>query len=126
MAVIGVLRLAFLLLFRSPALAQVIGTGLSESERLYDRDMHLVAHYDNVPTTDDIPFKGVACRVSYDVAGRKYRTDVTVLTHRGYTPDLFLTIWYDRSDPTRATGIGPEWALAMLLPLMALAIYHYS
>jgi hypothetical protein len=125
MAAIGLLRLGFLLTLRRPVVARVIGTDLSESERLHDGDMHFVAHFDDLPTTNDVPFRSVTARVEFEAAGRSHRTDVSILTYRGERPDTNLFIWYDPSDPSRATGIGAEWACAMLLPAVCLIANFY-
>lgn len=56
LAFAGIARILFLLLFRRPAAARVTSIGLTESERHYERDMHVAALFDGKPSVDDVHY----------------------------------------------------------------------
>lgn len=122
LAILGLLRLLWLIACHKPAPGRVISLDLEEGERLHERDMHLVALFDGKPTTDDIHWWPTGARVAYDVEGEEYRSDVWLIRHTGDRPEMHPVIWYDPRDPARATGIGPGPAVLLLLFACAVAV----
>lgn len=106
-------RLLFLLVFRRPVMARTRSSLLTEMERERDADMRTIALFDNQLTGDDIPYRRVLTRVRYEVDEVEYRTDLNLMTRKGDRPDFMPVIWYDPADPSRATGIGPSWAILL-------------
>jgi hypothetical protein len=121
-ATLGFVRIFFLLIMRRPVIASRRGTGLSEMQRAYDRDLVLVAPFDNVPTEHDNPFQSVATRVFYIVNEMTYQADVQIVNLKGNQPSSRPVIWYDPKNPTTVTGIGLGPAFALFFIAGALAV----
>jgi len=110
---LGTARLLFLLVLRRPVMARTRASLLTEMERERDADMRTIALFDNQLTGDDIPYRRVLTRVEYAVDEVEYRTDLNLMTRKGDRPDFMPVIWYDPANPSRATGIGPSWAILL-------------
>ena len=126
LAACGVLRIAFLLLFRRPVAARLCSTSYGEAERLYDRDMHPAALFDGTPGPEDIPYRGVSARVAYDVDTVEYRADVLLVTHKGDRTDSAPLIWIDPTDPARATGLGLGIAMMAVIEAGGLVVLGWK
>jgi hypothetical protein len=122
LAACGVLRIAFLLLFRRPVAARLRDTSYGEAERLHDRDMHLAALVDGKPTPEDIHYRGVTARVAYEIDGVEHRADVLLVTHKGDRTDSAPLVWVDPRDPNRATGLGLGVAMMALIAAGGLVV----
>jgi len=114
LALVGIARILFLFLFRRPAPARVTSIGMTESERLYESDMHLAALFDGKPSVEDVHYWPTSARVAYEVDGVEHRADVCLIRHSGDRPEMSPVIWYDPRNPDRVTGLGPGPAAVLL------------
>ena len=122
LAFAGLARILFLLFLRRPAPARVTSIGLTEGERLHERDMHVAALFDGKPTVDDVHYWPTSARVAYEVEGIEHRSDVCLIRHAGDRPEMNPVIWYDPRHPDRATGLGPGPAVIVLFVAGAVAL----
>lgn len=70
------------------------------------------------------PTEKAEIRVRYTVEGREYFKDFQTVVRKGERPEPTLTLWYDPSDPARATDKGISWlglafGVALLTGLVA-------
>lgn len=126
LAFAGIARILFLLLFRRPAAARVTSIGLTESERLYERDMHVAALFDGKPSVEDVHYWPTSARVAYEVDGVEHRSDVCLIRHAGDRPEMTPVIWYDPRIPDRATGLGLGPAMLLLLAAGGVAVMGWN
>ena len=66
------------------------------------------------PFTDGDESRTIESTVAFeDASGERHRAQVRRYVRRGRRPDGAFVIWYDPSDPTRATSFGPlYWLLS--------------
>jgi hypothetical protein len=108
-------RAAYLLVWRRPVFARVIGSDLTEMQRAYDADAYRMARHDQILTTEDVPWRPVLLRMAYEFNGIEHRGDIWVLADKGARPDVAQTIWVDPANPERASGIGPLWVTPLIV-----------
>lgn len=115
LAFLAFARIVFLCVLRRPVTGRTRASELGEMERAYDSDIYQMHRMDGHACAGDNPFKPVLTRVQYKVRGVAYTADVTLLTTKGERPESLPTLWYDPRDPRRVTGIGPVWAVLLLI-----------
>ncbi len=109
------LRTGFLLIARKPVLAELVASSLPESTRYSHRRWQLAQIGDALSAADaPQPTEHATIRVRYTVGSREYFKELHTAVRRGGRPDPTLVLWYDPSDPCRATDKGISW-LALLL-----------
>jgi hypothetical protein len=115
------LRTLFLLVARKPVLAEVVQSSLSDWTRYGLRRWQFAMIGDALSAGDaQEPTEAAEIRVRYTVADREYFKDLQTVVRRGERPEPTLTLWYDPSDPARATDKGISWlGLAFGFALLA-------